>query len=219
MREYKQFVNIPDYLYSCRNLDNDERVIIAVVMSYENDNKKLYMSKATFAETYGMSISTVKRKFASLIKDGILKDTGKGLKIDWSELDFRLAVKKVMKTKKAGPGRKPKQNHNDTTQNHNDSIPKMTEQNHVEPSQNHNDTTGGITVIPRENHNDTQLIKLEKELKKDIIEEDNVSFFVGNNYSNNGIKNSNQEYLDSKKKELVSMTPNDLDDFLNNLDI
>jgi len=177
MREYKQFVVIPDFLYNCRNLDNDERMIIAVVMSYQNDNKKLYMSKATFAETYGMSISTVKRKFASLIKDGILKDTGKGLTIDDSELDFRLSVKKVMKTKKGGPGRKPKQNHGDTTQNQNEPIPSVTEQNHFEPSQNHGDTTDGITVIPRQNHGDTQLIKLEKELKKDIKEEPETSFY------------------------------------------
>tara|TARA_R110000744_G_scaffold207836_1_gene326536 strand:- start:33 stop:617 length:585 start_codon:yes stop_codon:yes gene_type:complete len=172
MREYKQFVVIPDYLYNCRNLDNDERLILSVVMSYENDNKKLYMSKATFAETYGMSISTVKRKFASFIKDGILIDTGKGLKLDWSELDFRLNIKKILKTKKGGPGRKPKQNHGDTTQNQNEPIKK----NHGEPSQNHSDTTDRITVIPRENHGDTQLIKLEKELKKDIKGQETFSF-------------------------------------------
>lgn len=200
MREYKQFVVIPDFLYSCRNLDNDERLIIAVVMSYENDNKKLYMSKATFAETYGMSISTVKRKFASFIKDGILVDTGKGLKLDWSELDFRLAVKKTMKTRKAGPGRKPKQNHGDTTK-------EVTEQNHGEPSQNHGDTTNRITVIPRENHGDTQLIKLKKELKNSIKAETSSFYF------NNDIKNSNQEYLSQIKPEI------DLEEFAASLDI
>ena len=44
MREYKQFVVIPVYLYSCRNLDNDERLILGVVLSYANDDIKLYMS-------------------------------------------------------------------------------------------------------------------------------------------------------------------------------
>ena len=48
----------------------------------------------------------------------------------------------------------------------------------------------------------------------DEIIGDNVSFF-----GNSKIKNSNQEYLDSRKKELISMTHDDLDDFLNNLDI
>lgn len=201
MREYKQFVVIPDYLYNCRNLDNDERLIIAVVISYQNDNKKLYMSKVTFAETYGMSVSTVKRKFASLIKDGILVDTGKGLTIDDGELDFRLNIKKVIKTKKGGPGRKPKQNHNDTTQNHNEPISQVTEQNHFEPSQNHGDTTDGITVIPKQNHNDTQLIKLEKELKKDIKEEPETSFY-------SFMEGANEDKL-----------KDDLDIFLEELDI
>jgi len=47
----------------------------------------------------------------------------------------------------------------------------------------------------------------------DEIIGDNVSFF-----GNNSIRNSNQEYLDSKKKELVT-TEHDLTDFLANLDI
>ena len=165
MKEHKQFVVIPDYLYSCRNLDNDERLILGVAISYEKDNKKLYMSKDTFAETYSMSISTVKRKFANFIKEGILVDTGKGLIIDWSELDFRLNIKKVIKTKAAGPGRKPKQNHGDTM-----------EQNHGGLTQNHGDTSDRITVIPRQNHGDTELIKLEKELKKEIKEDKITSF-------------------------------------------
>ena len=50
-----------------------------------------------------------------------------------------------------------------------------------------------------------------KESKEDIF--DNVSFF-----GNNKIKNSNQEYLDSRKKELVTAN-HDLTDFFNDLDI
>ena len=47
----------------------------------------------------------------------------------------------------------------------------------------------------------------------DEIIEDNGSFF-----GNSKIRNSNQEYLDSRKKELV-FQQDDINDFLNNLDI
>ena len=191
MKEYKQFVVIPDFLYTCRNLDNDERLILGVVMSYENDNKKLYMSKDTFAETYGMSISTVKRKFATFIKEGILVDTGKGLIIDWTELDFRLNIKKVIKTRAAGPGRKPKQNHGDSMK-----------QNHGELTQNHGDTDDRIMVIPPQNHGDTELIKLKKELKKEI--KDEITSF-------DDFRNDAKKPMTDKELELES--------FLNELDI
>lgn len=194
MKEYKQFVVIPDYLYNCRNLDNDERLILGVVISYEKDNKKLYMSKDTFAETYGMAIATVKRRFASLIKEGILVDTGKGLIIDWNELDFRLSIKKVIKTRKKGPGRKPKQNQVDTM-----------EQNHVELTQNHVDTNNRITLIPSQNHGDTELIKLEKELKKEI--KDEITSF-------DDFRNDAKKPITDKELELA-----ELDNFLESLDI
>ena len=50
MKTYDQFLKIPDYIYSCINLDSDEQKILSVIISYESNNKALYMCKETFSE-------------------------------------------------------------------------------------------------------------------------------------------------------------------------
>ena len=60
-----------------------------------------------------------------------------------------------------------------------------------------------------------KLKETNKENNKESKEED---FDNGSFFGNSKIRNSNQEYLDSRKKELV-FQQDDINDFLNNLDI
>ena len=243
-KEYTNWVTIPDYLYASRNLDNDERLILGVIISFEADGKSCFMTKETFADTYNMSISTVKRKFAKLSKNGLVKTTN-GLVIDWDGLEHWLNVTKVMRTKPAGPGRG--KNQNDTTQNQNDTK----DQNQIEPTQNQNDTTQNqvestqnqndsnkrIKMIltqnqndttqnqiePTQNQIDTQLEKvLEKELEQPTTNtklENNIRTKIKNTITSE--VTSFDDFIEDGKNDTKPKTveQQELLDFLDDLDI
>ena len=236
-KEYTNWVTIPDYLYACRNLDNDERLILGVIISFEADGKSCFMTKETFADTYNMSVSTVKRKFANLSRNGLVKTTN-GLVIDWDGLEHWLNVTKVIRTKKAGPGRG--KNQNDTKdqnqieleENQND-----TTQNQVESTQNQNDSNKRIKMIlaqnqnestqnqiePTQNQNDTQLEKvLEKVLEQPITNtklENNIRTKIKNTITSE--VTSFDDFIEDGKNDTKPKTieEQELLDFLAELDI
>ena len=187
----ENWLEIDDYVYRCKNLDSDEKIIISVIMSFTRDGRKFYMSQIGLAETYGMTKGLVNKKFTQLKKLNLLIEDENGLRVDISELEYLIGIEtKFRGTKPGGPGRKKTNNQNDTTNNQNDYKNNQNDyhtNNQNDYKNNQNDTTNNQNDYHtnnqndylnnqndfKNNQNDLQLLKdYNKELQKEEITND-----------------------------------------------
>ena len=72
------FLKVDKYLFSL-GLDATEILIVAQILEYQNKGLECYISNETFAEWFGISESTIKRRMANLEAKNIIKRNTKNV--------------------------------------------------------------------------------------------------------------------------------------------